>query len=513
MKLVSFFIATCLTCLLSSSSFDLFDYLDHHFKASNYSKNAFSFAVKIHHPAALEIEQANTKIGSDKWLLLNQKLAKNNSNAALRLVSWYQQQLTVANPPKTYALIITWLKQAIRLNSIQASILLSKLYYTQENYQLAKQVLSEISDTLEAEEEQYLQLDILQLKVKVAIALGDLAQVKQLLTSVPEVYLNNKPFTRLLKEIRDYQVITPFTLEYVKSTKVDNLFRGDINTCLTSIQLFATSLSHLKHIEQLLNQFYQQKPLSRYSCFPKPRYINVNMLDCNATVNQAISCDETIFEGLAASIDSRHIGLMMKEGGANVHLGILYFDKHDNVDVLSHEISHLLGFVDEYPLSSTHQVCQEIQQKPFAHNIAVIPTFYQGDREKIRAEVLSRIAWGKLIAETTPILQKVISNLEIPFDQNTLPIKWQLGTPKKFQHELGVFPAETCKKASAAEAFAVKSKVAFAAYKPLKQHTHLQYFTYNFSSHYENILALAPKAFIMPSFHYNIALAIEAAKR
>jgi hypothetical protein len=512
-KSVSFFTATCLACLLSSSSFHLLDYLDHHFKASKYSENAFSFAVKIDHPAALAIEQANTKIGSNKWLLLNQKLAKNNSKAALRLVSWYQQQLTVANTQKTYPLIIMWLKQAIRLNSIQASVLLSKLYYTQENYQLAKQVLSEISDTAEGVEEQYLQLDTLQLKVKVAIALGDIEQVKQLLRNVPEEYINNKPFTILVKDIRDYQVIKPFNLDYVKSTKLNNLFRGDINTCLTSIQLFATTFAHLKHIDQLLNKFYQQKALSRYTCFPKPRYINVNMLDCHAKVNQAITCDETTFEGLAASIGSKHIGLMMKQGGANVHLGILYFDKQDNVNVLSHEISHLLGFVDEYPLSPTHQVCQEIQQKPFAHNIAIIPTFYQGDRQTIRAEVLSRIAWGDLIAETTPILQKVTSNLEIPFDQNTLPIKWQLGTPNNFQHELGVFPAQTCEKAFMVESLSSPNSVAFAAYKPLKKHTHLQYFNYNFSSHYENILALAPKAFIMPSFHYNIALAIDEAKR
>jgi hypothetical protein len=506
-KLVSFFTATCFVCLLSSSSFHLFDYLDHKFTATNYSENAFSFAVKIHHPTALTIEQSKTNLGSDKWLLLNQKLAKNNSKAALRLVSWYQQQLIVSNTQQTNDLIIMWLKHAIRLNSMQAIILLSKLYYTQENYQLAQQVLSEMSNGVEGAEIQYLQLDMLQLKVKIAVALGEIAQVKQLLSNIPPDYLNNKSFTNLLKDIRDYQVIKPITVEYLKNTKLGNVFRGDLNTCLISIQLFATTFAHLLHIDKLLNKFYQQKPLSRYSCFPKPRYINVNMLDCHAKVNQAITCDETIFENIAASIDSRHIGLMMKQGGANVHLGILYFDKHDNVDVLSHEISHLLGFVDEYPLSPKHQVCQEIQRKPFAHNIAVIPTFYEGDRQTIRTEVLSRVAWGSLIAKTTPVLHRVTSNLDIPFDINTMPITWQLGTPKSYQHELGVFPAETCEKAFMAESLSINNTVAFAAYKPLKKHTHLQYFNYNFPTHYENILALDPKAYIMPSFHYNIALA------
>ena len=494
-KLVFFFTTLSLTSLLSSSSFFLFDYLDTQFISNNYSESVFLFARKTNHPAALIIEQAQTKPGSDKWLLLNKKLAKNNSQAAFRLANWYYQQSTGSKTEQNKMLIMMWLKQAIRLGSMKASMLLSKYYYEEGNYQNAYQVLSHI---LKGPEFQGLQLEIISLHIKIAIALGEIESVKHSLTEMTVDFRDHKLFNRLLEDIKHYQIIKLSSSAMIESSRDDDLLRGDKHTCLTSIQLFATTLAHLLHIDKLLDKFYQEKSLSRYTCFPKPRYINVNMLRCHTKPKQAITCDETFFESIAESTTSRHIGLMMGEGGANVHFGILYFDKNDDVNVFSHEISHLLGFVDEYPLNPKHQICQRIQRKPFAHNIAVIPSKYKGDRQTIREKIISNIAWGSLIADTTPILQK-ISNNDISF--------WQLGTPDTYQHELGIFIADTCNKVEKTETSLAQKTSDVNAYKPLREHTHLQYFTYDFSIHYDNILAIAPEAYIMPSFHYNIALA------
>jgi hypothetical protein len=432
-------------------------------------------------------------------------LAKHNRQAAVRLANWYYKISIDSKIEQTKTLTIMWLKQAIRLGDMKASLLLSQFYYTQSNYLLAHQVLSQVPEGLAV---QHFRLKKLQLAVKIAIALGDIDAVKHLLSRVNSDYLDNKAFQNLLKDLKNYQVIKLPLLEKVINDKNYTLVSGNENTCLTSVQLFATTLAHLSHIDNLIDNFYQEKLLSKYICFPKPRYINTNMLNCNSKFEQAITCDEAVFTNIVDSTESKHIGLMMSKGGANVHFGILYFDQNDNVDVFSHEISHLLGFVDEYPLSPLHLTCQRIQEKPFAHNIAVIPSLYVGERLKIRAKVLSSIAWGGLIADSTPILQNVSRNVDTLFDKNKMSTTWKVGTPDTHQNVLGIFPAETCNKAVIKKTSSTQKTTDFNAYKPLNEYTHLQYSSYDFSKHYENILRVAPKAHLMPSFHYNIALAL-----
>jgi hypothetical protein len=83
-------------------------------------------------------------------------------------------------------------------------------------------------------------------------------------------------------------------------------------------------------------------------------------------------------------VTTRYIAIMLPKGGANVHFGMLYFDAKDSIDVIEHEISHLLGFVDEYPLGKGHSKCRTSQQQISAQNIAVLQNGYQGERSAIR---------------------------------------------------------------------------------------------------------------------------------
>jgi hypothetical protein len=60
-KLVLICIGISSTCLLSSSSFFLSDYLDHQFISNNYSESVLRYAQKINHAEALSIVQAQKK--------------------------------------------------------------------------------------------------------------------------------------------------------------------------------------------------------------------------------------------------------------------------------------------------------------------------------------------------------------------------------------------------------------------------------------------------------------------
>ena len=71
---------------------------------------------------------------------------------------------------------------------------------------------------------------------------------------------------------------------------------------------------------------------------------------------------------------------------------------------------------------------------------------------------------------------------------------WQLLTPKEYQNEIGLFPANSCQNQRQIQAF-----------KPLAQRTKLQYFELIFPPTYIDILRLAANKFLMPSYHYNIS--------
>ena len=263
------------------------------------------------------------------------------------------------------------------------------------------------------------------------------------------------------------------------------------------MQLFATRFSHLQYLEELIGQF-EQHPLNQYICFTPVRYMPIDTLACTAETGKSIQCNEKSWKALAQSIDTRFIGALLPEGGANVHLGILYIDAADNFDVFVHEISHLLGFVDEYPLAAEHKACQSIQQQAFSENVAVLAEQYQGNRSEVRANILSQLAWGKHIKQTTPILQPIKNSSTSTQD------KWRLGTPTKFQHEIGLFKGNTCQRSNQRQG---DGSVGFSAYSPLNKTTKMQYFSLDFPSEYLHFLQTGSMKYLMPSFHYNIALA------
>jgi hypothetical protein len=480
---------------ISSSSFFLPDYLTKKLNAGDFSVTQFDFALKSKNITALTIAEKNAVLGSKHWITLNRALAKTQWQSALKLAYWYQQsEKEVANNEKGILITsaIMWFKQAIRLDSQAAIIALAELYYRHDNFIKAQATLKELPEVLDNND---LAGTALLLRFNMAIDLGNITLVKSLLNSKAFKLISNKRTKALLADIDKYSVIDD------KVVIKDNIFENSSN-CFTSLQLFATNIKHLKHIEVLIKDFKAQQPLAKYICLPTPRYISQERLDCTAEKHQAISCDEAIWESIAEKVDSRHVGLMLEKGGANVHMGILYFDSNDNVDVFSHEISHLLGFVDEYPLNKAHDKCRGVQSKAFSHNIAVLKEFYQGTRTSVRSDILRKVPWAASIKTSTPILQ------EVTLGENNEK-HWRLSTPIEFQDKVGVHISETCQKANEDNDF--KSdlvKLSFSAFKPLSRRTQLRYFASDFPKEYLTLLERMSKAYLMPSFHYNIALAL-----
>lgn len=456
-----------LLIICSASSFFLSAYINQGIQNATITQELWEWRQ------ALPFRQSGVKIldalhednNDIAWQHFARLLANHNKNIAFELGMYFYRHSQIKQSE-------IWFRQAIRLGHKRARLALAQSYFTRQFYNEIDHLLLPILDIPEA----------LLLRVKLAVMMGDLPFIKHAKSRL----LQQKSYDFYRKLVYFNVISTPSDSvnndaerKQVESNDYTNKLPADLpNQCLVDMQLFATELIGLERLDVLRDEFQQHK-LHSYICLNRPQYIPAHMLDCQFNPSDRIQCDARVWQ--TQKVTSRFITLMVKQGGANVQQGILYLDLADDVNVFAHEISHLLGFIDEYALPANHLKCASNQDEPFAHNISVIRSTYQGEREKVRQRVLKQLSWGALIKSTTPILTKGEHN-------------WIVGTPVSHQNEIGVFKALTCEK-----------NTKLQAYKPMLNRTQLQYYETEFPASYLDIFELSPRRFLMPSYHYNVS--------
>ena len=478
---------------LSTSSFFLPDFLTHIIEKNEYTASQLTFALAQGNETALVNSLQQAKYGSEYWQRVAKKLAKTNGEAAYLLADFLVNKKSVdKNSYSQPEQAILWYQQAIRLHYPKASIALAEQYFRQNDVLAAQNLLTQFQVmTLSPDQLNDTSLAAIMLLTKIAISIGDVELVNTLLVKFSSSLQANKMGDSLLSIIEKYQVLSTLN-EITADSESDDI------TCSNSIQLFATNLIHLEQVERLVQHFKKQ-PLNDAVCFSPVRYLPLSLMSCSSTQHYAILCDESKLDEVAESITTRYIAIMLPKGGANVHFGVLYFDAQDNVDVVEHEISHLLGFVDEYPLVKGHVKCRASQQKVFSQNITILKNRYKGERSAIRENILRQVAWAKQIKKSTPILH--LNHLSLNDEGSEKNQYWQLGTPEGFEQDVGLYRAETCDNNDD------KQQRDFTAFKPLSARTKLQYDVLKFPKAYKTLIQQNSEQFLMPSFHYNIALA------
>ncbi|MGB1263682.1 MAG: tetratricopeptide repeat protein [Cognaticolwellia sp.] len=382
------------------------------------------------------------------WLHLATLYADTDADTAFALAEYFRD----SNNLNTAKL---WYQAAIRQQHVEARIALADIYYQQKNYAGIKPLLQPVLGNDEA----------LVIAYKLAMRQGDLTFIADYQYQL--AHGENKQF---YQELQQYGVFGLSEGQRILQQSVD---------CPIDVQLFATNLAGLRHAQQLSLAF-EHDVLAQHFCLRAPKYIPENALNCQHQADEKISCNASVWLG-RKDIGTRYLGVIVEQGGANVDNGIMYLDQQDNIDVLVHELSHFIGFVDEYPLPNQHQKCQQVQQASFAHNLVVLADYYQGKRADVRAKVLSQVPWRHLIKASTPILSSHEKG-------------WQLATPKTHQAEIGLFNAASCDKQANIQAF-----------KPVANRTKLQYFELGLPKSYIDIMMLAPRRYLMPSYHYNMS--------
>lgn len=414
-------------------------------------------------------DRLNSYKEQDKeWSNIAKFLAKRDGELAFKLAKPHIEQQGNGRNNESSAEL--WLLQAIRLKHQQARLLLAKLYIKENKYNAAKNLLLPIKTDAFA----------LKLLIEISIVQGVYSEIENYSQQlIANASLNKHQALQNFKQ----------KLSYFNITKPDNRAYGA--SCLATIAPFATNLKNLEYFSKLILS-NKLSPLMPYICFSPVTYVSKQELDCWHNENEAISCNEAIWQNnqTLAKGDNHYVAVMVEKGGANVNSGILYIDGDDSAEVFLHELAHLLGFIDEYALPENHYRCLSVQSSMFSHNIAVIPRYYQGSKESARQQILKRLPWAKYIESTTALVRQSEQG-------------WRLGTIDKMnqgQELVGAYLAETCNERD------------FVAVKPLKIRTTMRYYETQFPSLYLQLLADNPEKFLMPNYQHNVIKALKELK-
>lgn len=441
---------SCLTFFL------LDDVLSYRINSNNYSQFEIQLAEKRQLPSFYKLQYRNSSKGSQHWLLAITRLAKYDPHYALELADFYLEDDDLDKSD-------FWYLRAVEKGNEKARYRLATSYFKQHKYVDAKRILITNKP---------LPISMLELLIKIALIEGDITQVNQLTSTL---YQQNGE-SELLAELARYSI--PMSAK-------QPLYEQPKSSCLVSIQMFATNLNDLRKVTQLINQ-KNQFLLHNFICFSSPRYISISRLKCRHDNDETIRCDESIWRSYENSVTTRYIGVMVPSGGANVHNGIMYIDSHDSIDVFVHELSHLLGFIDEYPLPKNHAKCFQVQSTPFSHNVVVLTRISNAKVKPKRENILAKLPWRNQIKFTTPLVTYTDSG-------------WVLGTPKAYKTEIGLFPTNTCSGTRIGN-----KNNSIQAFKPISELTKLEHYELEFPPQYKRIFEDKPKAYLMPSFHTNI---------
>ena len=494
-------VTVSLSVLLSTSSFSFQNYFS---ALSSPSDRLFDYAYQQQHTRAIRQKRSRQPNENALWLAYTHKLAQADAAEALALAEYYQRKRESLSELANFDAIkqtSKWYQRALALITSQYGL---ERHLSQQQYAAFKQRLHLQAASFYVSQNQLIRAFDLLLEIANAnqsallmafdLAMG-LGRVDELLRYQHLLELSDigRAHHGLLERYQVFNLWYQTLPDQANSSSVQ--VKANRALCSNSIQFLSSTLAGLQHADRLISKL-QSHPLAKQVCFETPRYLPPKYFDCQAKQGSAINCNLLALSEITPNIKSRFLAFVHSEGGANVHYGSLHLALDDNTQVFAHELSHLLGFGDEYQLRADHKLCRpEYTQQSQVYNLttwsvdellisssASEPTSANFSIAAQRAEIIAKLPWGELVDEGTPIWQQIGN-------------RWYLGTPDEYRGKIGLFRAESCDANPDVQAF-----------KPIYNFNQLRFFELDFPQAYLKIKALQPSKYLMPSFHYNLAL-------
>lgn len=138
----------------------------------------------------------------------------------------------------------------------------------------------------------------------------------------------------------------------IKNGLQQQLTTADEPQCALHLQpVLSTAQSALQWL-QLSKQWQQDAQLSSLAlCFKAPVFIDSQQLACSEQRAERIQCDAASLKQLVLQSGATQLLVLAGQGGASYNNGWLQLPETATLPLLRHELSHLFGFIDEYPLA------------------------------------------------------------------------------------------------------------------------------------------------------------------
>jgi hypothetical protein len=125
------------------------------------------------------------------------------------------------------------------------------------------------------------------------------------------------------------------------------------SSCSLTLQPVVQSLAGSRQLQLLQQQWQQDSQLSSLSvCFLPEKRVNSTELQCSYQAGQRIQCQYQVLMPQVAQGGFNQLLVVAGEGNANYNNGIVQLAESSSFQVFRHEFAHILGFIDEYSLST-----------------------------------------------------------------------------------------------------------------------------------------------------------------
>ncbi|WP_233079022.1 hypothetical protein [Rheinheimera soli] len=132
-----------------------------------------------------------------------------------------------------------------------------------------------------------------------------------------------------------------------------NLASSSNSSCRLTLQPVVQSKAGSRQLQLLQQQWQQDPQLSSLAvCFLPEKRINSTDLQCSYQSGQRIQCQYQVLTPDVAKGGFSQLLVVAGEGTANYNNGIVQLAESSSFEVFRHEFAHILGFMDEYSLST-----------------------------------------------------------------------------------------------------------------------------------------------------------------
>ncbi|MDF3126846.1 hypothetical protein [Rheinheimera sp. 1928-s] len=125
------------------------------------------------------------------------------------------------------------------------------------------------------------------------------------------------------------------------------------SSCSLTLQPVVQSKAGSRQLQLLQQQWQQDPQLSSLAvCFLPEKRMNSTDLQCSYQAGQRIQCQYQVLTPDVAKGGFSQLLVVAGEGTANYNNGIVQLAESSSFEVFRHEFAHILGFMDEYSLST-----------------------------------------------------------------------------------------------------------------------------------------------------------------